>query len=95
MRVSRLAILVAAASVLAACASTPPTPAAQAAIDKSCQTEHCYCNDDTMSQMNPDRIKAVQSKPDGTRFCPTGQRLVTSNVQDGNLFLVPHLAGGR
>lgn len=81
--------------LLAACTNQPPSAETQAQIDQQCQKAHCYCHDDTMSAMNPDRIKPVQTKPDGTRYCPTGQRLAVNSVQDGNMFLVPHLAGGR
>lgn len=77
---------------LGACSSTPPTAAEQARIDQRCQSEKCYCNDDSVSQSSREHVKPVQRRADGTAYCPTGQRLVVSGNQagadDGSGFLM-------
>jgi uncharacterized membrane protein len=80
------------ALLLGACSTTPPTAAQQTAIDQRCQSEKCYCNDDSVSQMSQEHVKPVQRQANGTAFCPAGQRLVVSGNQgaagDGSNFLV-------
>lgn len=95
MSLSRIALPAATlglALLLGACSSTPPSAAEQARIDQRCQTEKCYCNDDSVSQMSQEHVKPVQRQADGRAFCPAGQRLVISGSQaqngDGSNFLV-------
>jgi hypothetical protein len=91
-RIALPAALLGLGLALGACSSTPPTAAQQAQIDQQCQSEKCYCNDDTVSQSSREHVKPVLRQANGTAYCPAGQRLVVSGNQagadDGSGFLV-------
>ncbi len=91
-RIALPAALLGLTLALGACSSTPPTAAQQAQIDQQCQSVKCYCNDDSVSQSSREHVKPVQRQPNGTAYCPAGQRLVISGNQggadDGSGFLI-------